>query len=197
MLKVRKLNTIYRIPIVYGNYAVQIAQAENAQEPERHTHRWTLYVRGVNGEDISYYIKKIEFKLHESFDEPIRTISSPPYEVTETGWGEFSTSMRLFFIDSSEKPVVLTHNLALFDHKDLPNTLKVEPYKEGVKSEYYDELIFQDATTEMAKILEENHSKSIPIHENVDCFYTKELEEQLMLEFDDLEAEILAELEGK
>ena len=197
MLKARKQNTMYRIPFVYGNYAVQIANASNELAPELHTHRWTLYVRGINGEDISYYLKKVEFKLHDSFDDPIRTITSPPFEVTETGWGEFAIQMKLFFVDQSEKPISLTHSLTLFEHKDLPPTLRVEAYKEGVKSEYYEELIFQNPSIEMAEILEANHTASLPIRDNVDCFYTKELENELMAELDELEAEILAELEGK
>ena len=49
----------------------------------------------------------------------------------------------------------------------------------------------------MAKILEEHHHKSLPILENVDSFYSKELEEELMGELDELEADILTELEGK
>ena len=134
MLKVRKVNTIYRVPFLYGNYAVQIAHAENAVEPELHTHNWTLYVRGVNNEDISYYIKKVEFKLHDSFEDPVRTVTTFPFELKETGWGEFSITMKVFFADSTEKPIVLSHNLTLFEHKDLPNTLRVELHKEGVRS---------------------------------------------------------------
>ena len=195
MLKIRKVNTTYRIPFVYGNYAEHIVYDDDIEDSDRHTHKWTLYIRGLNGEDISYYIRKVEFKLHESFENPIRTVAKFPFELSETGWGEFSIQMKLFFVDSVEKPVTVTHNLTLFDHKDLPNTLRVELYKNGVKSEYYDELIFQDPTMEMVKILEENHGKSLPIKDKVDCFYTKEYEEALMAEFDALEADILAELQ--
>lgn len=37
--------------------------------------------------DLTSIIKKITFKLHETYDNPIRTLESPPYQITETGWG--------------------------------------------------------------------------------------------------------------
>ncbi len=32
-------------------------------------------------------------------------ITRPPYEVNETGWGEFEIIIKVFFVDPSEKPV--------------------------------------------------------------------------------------------
>lgn len=54
--------------IVYGSIATPIKKPEN-----EHTHKWTVYVRGFNNEDISYYIRRVTFKLHESFAEPNRS----------------------------------------------------------------------------------------------------------------------------
>ena len=34
-------------------------------------------------------------------------ITKPPYEVSETGWGEFEVVIKIFFVDSAEKPVSL------------------------------------------------------------------------------------------
>ena len=48
--------------------------------------------------DISYFIEKVEFKLHESFASPVRVYRQPPYEVTETGWGEFAVGITIWFI---------------------------------------------------------------------------------------------------
>jgi YEATS domain-containing protein 4 len=36
------------------------------------THRWSLYVRGPQGEDISTFIEKVTFILHPSFQDPVR-----------------------------------------------------------------------------------------------------------------------------
>jgi len=76
--------------------------------------RWSCYVRGLNNdEDISYYIKKVEFTLHPSFAEPIKTVEKFPFEIHQTGWGEFDIGVKIIFIDPAEKPVEMTHYLKL------------------------------------------------------------------------------------
>ncbi|KAJ3112832.1 YEATS domain-containing protein 4 [Phlyctochytrium bullatum] len=100
-----------------------------------HTHRWTVYVRGVDGEDLSYYIKKVSFKLHESFPNHNRVIEQHPFEVTETGWGEFEIMIRIFFHDASEKQIQLFHQLQLYP-KDDPAA------KRPITSEKYDEIVY-------------------------------------------------------
>lgn len=32
-------------------------------------------------------------------------VEKPPFEVSETGWGEFEVQMKIYFIDPAEKPV--------------------------------------------------------------------------------------------
>lgn len=32
-------------------------------------------------------------------------VTKPPYEITETGWGEFEIIIKIFFIDPNERPV--------------------------------------------------------------------------------------------
>ena len=32
-------------------------------------------------------------------------LTKPPYEVSETGWGEFEVVIKIFFVDTAEKPV--------------------------------------------------------------------------------------------
>lgn len=41
-------------------------------------------------------------------------IESPPYEVCETGWGEFAIGIKVHFRDTREAAVSLTHMLKLF-----------------------------------------------------------------------------------
>lgn len=57
----------FTFPIIYGNSAVALKKPEN-----EHTHKWTVFVRGFNNEDISTYVRKVVFKLHESFLQPSR-----------------------------------------------------------------------------------------------------------------------------
>lgn len=54
-------------PYVYGSLAFSLGK-----KGESYTHRWICYVRGVNNEDLSYLIKKVVFKLHSSFQNPIK-----------------------------------------------------------------------------------------------------------------------------
>lgn len=58
--------------------------------------RWTLYLRSPNPTyDLSNAISRVIFQLHPSFAQPTRELTKPPFEVTETGWGEFEASIRI------------------------------------------------------------------------------------------------------
>ena len=60
-------NKVYQRSIVCGSVATPIKKPEGD-----HTHKWTVYVRGAHDEDISSYIKRVVFRLHESFPNPSR-----------------------------------------------------------------------------------------------------------------------------
>merc|ERR1711991_114112 len=74
--------------------------------------------------DISYFISKVEFILHPTFLNHVRVVTKPPYEVVETGWGEFEIKIRVHFIDPKEKPVELFHHLTLFPPNGEPQQPK-------------------------------------------------------------------------
>lgn len=59
---------------------------------------------------MSAYVKKVQFKLHESYANQTRIVTKPPYEVTETGWGEFEMIIKIFFHCPNEKPVSSIRN---------------------------------------------------------------------------------------
>lgn len=61
----------FNLPIIYGNSAVVLKKPDTD-----HTHKWTVFVRGFNNEDISTYVRKVVFKLHESFLQPNRGIKN-------------------------------------------------------------------------------------------------------------------------
>lgn len=88
--------------IVYGNVARYFGKK---REEDGHTHQWTVYVKPFHNEDMSTYVKKVHFKLHESYNNPNRIVTKPPYEVTETGWGEFDIVIKIYFHDPNERPV--------------------------------------------------------------------------------------------
>jgi hypothetical protein len=81
-----------RLPIVVGSTVQWLGPAA----PEALTHRWTVYVRGVDNEDLSPVIEAVEFRLHDSFVNPARLITQPPFEVQERGWGQFTVGIRVF-----------------------------------------------------------------------------------------------------
>lgn len=64
-------------------------------------------MKPYENEDMSNYVKKVHFKLHESYANPNRIVTKPPYEITETGWGEFEIVIKIYFHDSNERPVYI------------------------------------------------------------------------------------------
>ena len=102
-------------PFVYGNVTIVIPEEERLNV---NTHRWIVYVRGPNNEDLSTFIKEVHFQLHESFDDPIRIIRNSPYEVSEVGWGEFTIQIKIHFhAEAEEPPVSLLHPLKYVKHE--------------------------------------------------------------------------------
>ena len=99
----RLINTTVCLPIVYGSVAFYLGKKAD----EYHTHRWTLFLRGPNNEDLSVCIAKVVFQLHPSFAQPVRELTSPPYEVTEQGWGEFEAQIRIVWKDPTEKSTMV------------------------------------------------------------------------------------------
>ena len=88
-------------PIVYGNHSQHFGKK---REPDGHTHDWTVYVKPFNNEDMSSYVKKVQFKLHDSYANCNRVVSQPRngvYEVSESGWGEFEVQIKIHFHDST------------------------------------------------------------------------------------------------
>jgi len=132
-------------PIVYGNVARYFGKK---REEDGHTHQWTVYVKPYRNEDMSTYVKKIHFKLHESYTNPNRVITKPPYEVTETGWGEFEIVIKIYFHDTNERPVTLYHILKLFQSET-----NIMLGKKNLVSEFYDEIICHDPSPMMQQLL--------------------------------------------
>ncbi|KAK9942797.1 hypothetical protein M0R45_008445 [Rubus argutus] len=75
------------VPIVYGNIAFWLGKKAS----EYQSHKWTV------------------------FNNPTRVVESPPFELSECGWGEFEIAITLFFhSDVCEKPLNLFHHLKLY-----------------------------------------------------------------------------------
>lgn len=184
-------------PILYGNVATPLKESEKtADTPPDHTHKWTVFVRDPNfpsggshpKSDLSYFIKKVVFKLHDTYPQPSRSIESPPFEVTETGWGEFEISIRIFFVsEANEKNIQVYHHLKLHPYgpQNVPAQVNGDgitggpggsgagagelvnassPTKPGgpVESYQYDELVFNEPTEAMLEVLTSRPGSIIP-----------------------------------
>lgn len=134
------------LPIVYGSVAFYLGKKI---ADEFQTHQWTLYIRGPNNEDLSSCISKVIFQLHPSFAQPVREISSPPFEVCEKGWGEFEAQIRIVWNDPSEQSVILNHFIKLYPppgpNQDPAVPTLTEP-DVPVLAEAYDEVVFTNPT---------------------------------------------------
>ncbi|PVG03667.1 yeats-domain-containing protein [Serendipita vermifera] len=169
-------------PIIYGNSAKMLTPEEKTaiRCPPDHTHQWTVALRsaasqptngqeegGVVGgkDDLSHFIKRVTFKLHESFANPSRVVDKPPFEVTETGWGEFEIQIRVAFsTESGEKPITLFHVLKLHAwpivkaHTEDPHL----PLPPPIQCWQYDEIVFNDPYENFLNILTNHPPTPLP-----------------------------------
>ncbi|BCS20789.1 YEATS domain-containing protein YAF9 [Aspergillus puulaauensis] len=144
--------SIFR-PFIFGSEATPFdPDAKPEGVPADHTHQWRVYVRGVNGEDISYWLKKVQFKLHETYAQNVRTVENAPYEVVETGWGEFEIQIKIYFVpESTEKPQTLWHSLKL--HPYGPDAEGMKERREVVVSQNYEEVVFNEPVEQFYEYL--------------------------------------------
>jgi YEATS domain-containing protein 4 len=132
-------------PIIYGT--MSLYQGKKADE--NNSHKWVCYVRPVNDEDLSTFIEKVNFQLHPSFTQPNRTCTRPPFEMYESGWGEFEICIQIYFKDTREKRLDILHLLRLY-----PTTPGAsQSTKKPVVSEFYDEIIFNDPSPDFYDLL--------------------------------------------
>ncbi|KAI1213001.1 yeats family-domain-containing protein [Annulohypoxylon truncatum] len=163
---------IYR-PFIYGTTARPFNDTDNprpASVPADHTHSWQVFVKGVDDTDIFYWLRRVQFKLHESIPNHLRTIDAetiqkenegkPPaqrqkgFVVNETGWGEFEITIRLYYDSrSSEKPQTLYHHLRLHPYG------RTEAEKEAMRNGgevvawVYEEQLFNEPFEDFYKVL--------------------------------------------
>ncbi|CCE92936.1 YEATS domain-containing protein YAF9 TDEL_0F01250 [Torulaspora delbrueckii] len=164
-------------PIIYGNTAKKFGEVRPPNAPAEHTHLWTIFVRGPQDEDISYLIKKVVFKLHDTYPNATRTVEAPPFELTETGWGEFEINVKIHFVDeANEKMVSFYHHLRLHPY----HNVKAEPQapNDEISSIYYDELVFNEPNEELFKILVSRPGNLLPSNKTDKCIFSKQLEQE-------------------
>lgn len=102
--------------------------------------------------DLTHWLKKVQFKLHETYANSSRMVESPPFEVTESGWGEFEVQIKLFFVpEANEKAQTLWHALKL--HPFGEGAEGVRERRESVVSQCYEEVLFSEPVEPFYEIL--------------------------------------------
>ncbi len=126
-------NEIISKSIVYGSIAFWLGK----KSEQNLTHKWCVYVRGINNEDISYFVKEVVFTLHATFENNVRTTTKWPFELYASGWGEFDIKITIHLIDESIKPIEFIHFLKLY-----PPANQTPSTKKPIVSEFFDEIVF-------------------------------------------------------
>ncbi|SCV05721.1 LANO_0H13718g1_1 [Lachancea nothofagi CBS 11611] len=169
-------------PIIYGNTAKKMGEIKPPNAPVEHTHMWTIFVKGPNGEDLSDIIKSVVYKLHETYPNPTRTVEAPPFELTETGWGEFEINVKINFVDSAgEKTLSFYHHLRLHKYHNVgTNVVKTENDVEGseVESIFYDEVVFNEPNEDFFKVLMAKPGYLLPSNKTDKIMFSKQLERE-------------------
>ena len=137
-------NQIIVKPFIYGSVAISLGK----KSKEKLTHKWCVYVRGINNENISNFIKSVTFTLHTTFPNNIRVVNKWPFELYEMGWGEFDIKIKIELIDESVKPIELVHPLKFYNQPH-----QSQSSKKPVVSENYDEIIFVNPKPEILEQL--------------------------------------------
>ena len=125
------------VPIVYGTVAFWLGVKKVLAPgviPDS-THRWSVYVRHAGDGDLSFAVEKVVFILHPSVPEATRTITAPPYVVSECGWGEFEIGIYVH-LRGGGPPCVFVHKLRLH-----PANQAAAQVDKPVVDEKYDELV--------------------------------------------------------
>ncbi|KAL3424942.1 Protein AF-9-like protein [Phlyctema vagabunda] len=148
-------------PFVYGSTAKPFNDTTNIKPegtPADHTHSWTVFVKGVDDTDITYWLRKVQFKLHESIPNPLRTIENikpgDPFEVHETGWGEFEITIKLYYVpESLEKPQTIYHHLRLHPYGNTEAEKEDMKTKPEILAWVYEEQLFNEPYEQMYELL--------------------------------------------
>ena len=143
--QLEKENEIIVKPIVYGTVAFWLGKKAD----DTVSHKWCVYVRGLNNEDISYFVKEVVFTLHSSFENNVRVVNKYPFEVYESGWGQFDIIITIHLIDENSKPIEFVHPLKLYPTQTHASMSTKKP----VVSESYDEVIFVNPKPQIREIL--------------------------------------------
>lgn len=127
-----------------------------------YTHKWTVFVKGHNSSKIEHCIQKVVFQLHESFENPSRDITEPPFQIKEVGYAGFEIPIQVYF-KNRDKPnhVVFVHDLCLLANK--PNDSKtVEKIKFINPNKEFEKCLIRSGAQLLPVAIKKERSNSPP-----------------------------------
>lgn len=134
------------------------------------------------------------FKLHDTYNNPTRSIESPPFQVTETGWGEFEIGVKIYFVnEANEKNISLYHHLRLHPYGFPPDAVLTEKDRH-VKSIQYDEIVFNEPTEQLFEIMTQKPGNRLP-ESKTQSEFSKETEREEIVRLDNGIQEVNKEIE--
>ncbi|KAK2962448.1 hypothetical protein BLNAU_2691 [Blattamonas nauphoetae] len=119
------VDLIYK-PICYGN----TVKDTGLKDGNKKIVEWTAYIRSPYMHDLG------------SFEEPIIVVSSPPFQISRQGWGEFDIEAEIVIRQRLYDNIIIRFPLKLFSAD-----------KSVVHFETYDELLFFDPTPSLQELL--------------------------------------------
>ncbi|KAL0222120.1 hypothetical protein RCL1_001974 [Eukaryota sp. TZLM3-RCL] len=132
------MSEVLQLPFIHGNCSSLLTGQKGPN-----THRWYLYVRSSTV-PLHLFLDKVRFLLHPEFPDPIREVTSPPFQVSDCGWGEFSVVIELYVFGIRE-PLKVHHYLKLWPSSVLSKLPK------NYASEQLDFIIFKTPTPEITE----------------------------------------------
>lgn len=104
------------------------ASIRTKRTPEGFTHDWEVFVRGCDDADIHYYVEKVVFYLHETFEKPKRVIKEPPYSVKESGYAGFQMLIDVY-LRNRDQPKKICFSYDLYLQPTGPRITRVQKEK--------------------------------------------------------------------
>lgn len=144
------------VPVVVSTVSFWLGKKAD----EYHSHQWTVNVRHPEGKSMKHLVDHVVFQLHPSFPEPERKVWEEPFELTETGWGEFHIGITLHFhAESGIQPAKIQHPLKLYPEggENAQNH-----HKKYVIKEKYEEIVVVGATEAAMKMCEGGFQENAP-----------------------------------
>ena len=124
---------------------VNIKQSSKKDEKKENYWNWSVWID--TSREIIEKISYVEYILHSSFRNRVRKISSKSnnFKLSSKGWGEFKIYIKVFFEDN-EEPILLCHDLKLFNNDENENNKTV-----FISSTLFDEENVEELTNALTK----------------------------------------------